>query len=241
MTTGVSNLAMTMTVNENLSAGKSVSGGVLMVNSSGALTGTPTRGVEIVFFSPNTQSVASSPQRAGPVPTDAVYWVAFVQNGDTIQHTGTITFSFWCAGGPGQIAQPCCPPDPLLQRLITQILAIDNQILGMFAPPLSGYVNNGTHGPFTTSGAFATTAGTIALDVSVLATGPAQGQRAGDPTRWFNLGWITPEVASVPYAATRLEFLQRTILLPALVDVINYTPGPGVTLQVTELAAAPAS
>lgn len=154
----------------------------------------------------------------------------------------TIQVDFYCVG-PNNLNGPCCAPDPLVQNYLQQITAMLQWLIGnqpIPNPLLAGYTHGTVHGPFTGSGQFATVGTPLALLVQVTGTGPAQGQEVGSPDRWFNLGWITPEIVGTPYAPQRIVYLTQQMQLPQLVDVINYTLPGGVTATVTELISTPA-
>lgn len=212
-----------------------------------------------VFFFDNTGRQITYAQFSGnqyptpntsgtiPIPSNTVWWSVAAGYNPTVCGTvagnATIKTQVYCGGG-GTSLSNCCPPDPsitfALNNLIQLVLSIQAALTGLVIPPeLVGYTNGAVHGALSGSGQFALVGQPLGLLVDINATSPAQGQVLGSPDRWFNLGWITPEIVGTPYAPQRIVYLTQQMQLPQLVDVINYTLGPGVVATVTELISVP--
>lgn len=178
------------------------------------------------------------------IPANAFYYVVLSgfstptcgdPQGDAVTKT-----QVFCGGG-GTSLSNCCPPDPAIAFALNQILNALQQLQTELPQRTTAFTRGTTHTGLHGSGVFALAADVAALDVEITSTSAAQGEIVGNPGHWFNLGWITPEVAGTPYASTRLETLSQFVPVRQLADAVHFTLGPGVTANVTELEPIPAT
>lgn len=165
--------------------------------------------------------------------------VSATNDNANVGQSATVTSSIWCDGtSPFTPQSDCCPPDPTLQAKIEQILQAVEAIYQALPVQLASLAQSTVHGPFTTSGHFTTGVGTIGVKVGFTA-GTAIGEAAGDPNTFFEAGWITTSMVEGNYKSRRIAHSPELILFDPLVDTVHYTPGPGVTLTLTELTKGP--
>lgn len=165
---------------------------------------------------------------------------AFVVTG--VPHTSSDTvvwaLNFYCGTGPGQIAQPCCPPDPVLQAQILQILEMVTLIQRQEVP--FAYVPGATHAGLTGVGSFAIPA-LVGAKIDVTSSLALFGSEGSSPSEYFDLGFVTWATPDGYPTSVRIEH-QPTLTFPtraALYTEIFYDLHPGVTVTITELVREP--
>jgi len=124
------------------------------------------------------------------IPANSVAIWAISQKASTI--TGvlsqTITISAYCnGGGPGRSVAACCPPDLLAVGMLKQVLETVTLLQRQIAPfaYVPGTVHTGLSGDNVL-----TVTGLIGLQVDVTTLPGRAGLVVGDPTTYFDLGWI---------------------------------------------------
>lgn len=175
------------------------------------------------------------------IPFSATYW-AIALGSSAVGEQSTVTFhwSFFCSGqAPTGVATACCPPDPLLEGLLSQILGLVTGIYRSLPVPLTSYSVGASHTALSGSGEIATVANVLALKVTLTTIPSALGVEIEDPLFHFDVGWITPEIVATPYQSTRITFAEQHVNLPQLVDSFHYSLHPGVVATVDELTRGP--
>lgn len=151
--------------------------------------------------------------------------------------TFTLKLKYFCPSS-SQPNTPCCPPDPTLVGLVTQVLNFVSSIYAGLPVALSSMSEATVHSGLTGSGHFLTAAGAIGCKV-VFTPSNAQGELAGDPLTVFNAGWLTTSAVEGNYKTRRLEHSPELILFDPLVDTVHYTLSGGVTATITEITRGP--
>lgn len=155
-------------------------------------------------------------------------------------HTVTFSLQIFCGStGPSGVTSPCCPPDPLLEQQLNQILGLVNAIFASLPAPLSSYANSTVRTALSGSGAFATGIGTIAVKVVLTTIPNSVGVDIAAPATYFEAGWITSETTGSNYHSSRITHTPQIFLLDQLADTIAYTLAPGVVATITELTKGP--
>jgi hypothetical protein len=189
----------------------------------------------------------ASTDRVISVPANAVGWT--VNLAPFFGGPGSLQGSFWgvneqvsfyCANqGPSSPIAPCCPPDPSLIGQLQQIFNQLNFIAQGLPVPLHSYAHSTVHSGLQGSGVFAIGANVLAVLVDVTTIPPRLGSTVGTPPYFYNLGFITPEIAGTPYQPQRLTYQHQQFLLPALSDAVTFTLTAGVVANITELVRGP--
>ena len=233
---GANNVHWTTSIGQLLASPTGlVSPSVLWVNSSGTVLGNSGMG------NYDDAGATTASGSFTTIPFGATYWaIALGSSAAGEESTVTFTWKFYCSGqAPTGVEAACCPPDPLLEGLLSQILGLVTGIYRSLPVPLTSYSVGATHSALSGSGEIATVASVLALRI-VLTTVPSSlGVEAGDPPYRFDVGWLTPSIAATPYAPTRVVYSEQIVLLPVLVDSFHYTLHPGVVATVEELTRGP--
>lgn len=171
------------------------------------------------------------------IPSGAVSWNIAGHNPNASPYTFVWELRFDCAGsGPTQLTQPCCPPDPILEYKLNQVL---NVVLNLTSssttnPPISwhdGVRHTGLRG----AGSFLIDATAIGVRWEV--TTPPQGVNVdpGNPDFYWDMGFWTPYALTSPMRGGRLVFLKQSVELPEFTDQIGYTLKHGTVTDAVEL------
>ena len=195
--------------------------------SGASLGGHPTRDMD----------GTSAPLTAVTIPSGAASWAFWASNPGANNVSCTFELVFDCAGGGTNVlTQPCCPPDPILEYKLNQILNVVLNLTGGSAPnePISwhdGPVHSGLRG----SGSFLITAGALGIRFNV--TTPPEGVTVdpGNPDFYWNMGFWSPYALGSPLRGGRLVFLNQSVQLPEFSDQIGYTLKNGTVMNATEL------
>lgn len=173
------------------------------------------------------------------IPANAVYWAwHFVNNGDTNSRNLSESFQFFCTGGPNGLNTPCCPPDPIANNYLTQILNIVMNIqaeLGQGAGPQKPYVDATRHRGLSGDGTIAIQPSSRAIRLEVTSSLAGWPQNQQVPEYYFSLGFITPFAVGTPLRGQRLIYNHQTFAWPTYTDTIGYTLEPGVSADLVEL------
>jgi len=173
---------------------------------------------------------------AGAASVDATIFTA----GGAPLTTNTLTFQAfaWCGALPGQGQSACCPPDPSLQAILTQILTLVTLTQRQGVP--FAYVPGTVHAGLTGTGTVAVS-GILALAAQATTLPTQLGQVAGTPPRVFELGWLSLGTADGYEQPVFLD-AQNQLIVPrsaGLVTTVGYSLHSGVTLTLTELLREP--
>lgn len=168
----------------------------------------------------------------------AVAWNVLTTHGlNDAPSTEAFTFSYFC-GSPNAPVTPCCPPDPLLEGMLSRIIEMVTLIQRQSAP--FAYVPGTTHAGLTGVGVV-TVQGLIGVKISPTAFPQGIGVEVGDPDslwldswiRWGNAdGWAQREfLTAAPFVSLPAAAGQYTR--------VGYTLRPGLVADVVELRREP--
>jgi hypothetical protein len=153
--------------------------------------------------------------------------------------SGQVDVSVYCGGAqPGQVQTPCCPPDPLLTGMLTQILNYVTTIQRQAVP--FGYVLGASHTGLSGAGALSIS-GLLGVKVAITTLPSSYGVEGTSPPEHFDLGWVTFGTADGFPSAFRLT-RNPHFLTPARCSVytdLDYDLAPGVVVTITELLSEP--
>jgi hypothetical protein len=173
-----------------------------------------------------------------PIPVGTDHVTCQIQTGTETMNID-ITHHMYCNGqAPGGSIAPCCPPDPQVQGLLSQVLALVESIYSSIPTPLSSLANSTVHAGLTGSGNFALTPGSIAYRVTVTTLGQSAGLITGDPNKLFGAGWITSSAGGSNYKQSAVQSTPQIVFLDPLADTLHYTLHDSVA-TITELTRGP--
>jgi hypothetical protein len=149
--------------------------------------------------------------------------------------TGEVSFD---CGTPGStIVQPCCPPDPLLDIKLNQILGLVMGLYNRVEGPIA-WVDGTRHSGLTGKGQFQLTGQAVAIRVEVTRLPDHPDILDGNPLFYWNMGFITPLAFDTPLRGWRLVFQHQTFTLQNVTDAIAYTLLDNTGIDVVELLAS---
>lgn len=230
---GITQVKLTHTLNEAVQAGSNYLELHLDTwNSSGAIETTDPLHAYYFGSSPN---VIVDFQPNMPV---AAYWLAYILNTDSIPHTGTFGLSFICPPGVA-VGQPCCPPDPLIEGELQQILQYVQAIYAGLAVPPNSFAEGAVHAGLTSNGSVTFSGVPIALKVTLTTVPNWVGVAVGSPDFYFDAGYLSFGTSEGNYAQSRIELQQQVLSVPLLAGSVGYTIRDGIVASITELVAGP--
>lgn len=145
------------------------------------------------------------------------------------------SFQLLCgdAGGGGAVPQPC-PPDPIVQGMLDQILQLVTLIQRQAVP--FAYVASTVHAGLTGNGEIAVQ-GLIGVRVLITDSGGGLGADDGTPDYLWNGGWINWGTAD---GFRHREFIAASPLtsMPRAAGQytrVGYSLPPGIEIEITEL------
>lgn len=154
--------------------------------------------------------------------------------------SGQIRFhvDFYCASGSGSSSSPTTStPDPTLVAIMTQILQAVTLIQRQIVP--FAYVPGTSHLNLTGSGQFAVQ-GILGLAIGMNSIPQGIGSAPGDPTEYFDTGFITLGTADGFSESFRIHHNPTLKLdINPSYTLVGYTLPPGVNISVTELKREP--
>jgi hypothetical protein len=173
------------------------------------------------------------------IPSTAVYWQIQAQgNSNGIAINWSMEVQFFCPGsGVNDLTTSCCPPDPLLEASLQQILGLVQQIYSMIPVRVPNYAAGTAHSGLTGGGNITLDATTIAVLVTVTQLPDVYSEIAGFPNTYIGIGWITPANNEGPGAGIAISRTSQTIQLPEATSSLDYSLPSGETITVTELQA----
>ena len=161
-----------------------------------------------------------------------------VFNADHSPCTFQVLLELWCQN-PNLAIQPCCPPDEVTNNTLNAILNIALHISenagAAGAPTPIGWHDGAIHSALANAGSFPINAAAMAIRVTM--TTPPSGTHIdpGNPTFYWDAGFITPIALTSPLRGQRLVFANETMQLPEFTDSIGYTLLHGTVVTITEL------
>lgn len=220
---------------------RTISGGPATLVSGGQVKyeDSPTHALGFggIDLAPNGQSATSSMRTVVGAPTLVTIQWDFQPALTNLEFE--LTLEFFCTTSPGsEPVTPCCPPDPILDGQLQQILGLVTLIQRQLAP--FSYIGSTAHAGLTGNGSIAVQ-GLIGARFQITADSDVQGELAGDPTVRSEVGWFNWGNAD---GVTAREFLNanQQLSFPAAAGqytAIHYSLGVGVTLTITELEREP--
>jgi hypothetical protein len=162
-------------------------------------------------------------------------------NGNPVFYNGTFEASHTLFCGPGGATNPvvpCCPPDPLLDARLSQILQYEKIIVQLLGAPLHSHVDGTRHANLIGSGSITLVDSVDAIRVEVTSSLTGWPNNPGDPNYYFSLGFITSIAAGSPLKGWRLVYSAQTFPIVSYADQIGYTLPPGVQVAIVELIPA---
>lgn len=173
-------------------------------------------------------------------PAGATAWLAVLNNGDPGAHNVEFKVSFLCGGQSNNAPTvPCCPPDPLLETYLRQILGLLQSLYEGAAVPLRSYADSTVHAGLSGNGTLTLGATTLAVRVTLTTVPSSLGREAEAFTFYFDAGWITPVAVMTPMTSWRVSYSPQLFPLPALTDQVGYSFAHGVVASITELVRGP--
>jgi hypothetical protein len=197
-------------------------------------------GTQTNIQSNTTQASGNTTTFSKNIPSSAIefYVDATESVGSTTSNLAQATATFYCGSGPGQTVTPCCPPDPIAQGLLRQILDLVTLVQRQAVP--FGYIASTAHTGLSGAGALSIS-GLLGVKVAVTTLPASYGSAGSSPTEHFDLGFLTFGTVDGFPSSYRIEHNPQVILPPrcsAFTD-LDYDLAPGVVVTITELLREP--
>lgn len=144
-------------------------------------------------------------------------------------------FRQYCSAVPPALNEACCPPDPLLVQLLTQILQTQQTILASFPKPGTPYKDSTVHTNLAGSRTIAIQPTARAIRVDIVSRPDPWPSNTGTPPYLFSIGFITPYAVGTPLRGSRLVYDHQIYTWPTYTDMISFNLEPNVVVNVTEL------
>lgn len=164
--------------------------------------------------------------------------VLTAQGGAGLTDTSGLMELFCGNDVPGTADQACCPPDPMLQGMLQQILTLVTLIQRQAAP--FAYIDGASHPGLSGDGGF-DVQGILGVAIDITTLPSSYGLASGTPEELFGLGYVALGTADGHVHAARVEF-DKTLVLPPQAGVyttVGYTLSPGVVATIKELVREP--
>ena len=146
---------------------------------------------------------------------------------------------FFCNGAaPGGTVTPCCPPDPNLTGMMTQILQYVTLLQRHLVP--FAYVSGTVHSGLSGAGAISIQ-GLLGAKVECTTIPTSYGRAGTTPTEYFELGFITFGTADGFPSSYKLN-RDEQFMLPARCSAyteLAYDLAPGVVVTISEIVREP--
>lgn len=173
----------------------------------------------------------------GTIPSTAVQWNCYTSSNsvDLVNwNDPTVTVEINCGTNSTLAPQPCCPPDPSLTAMLTQLITAVDLIQRQAAPFAT--VPGTAHTGLTGNGEL-DVQGLLCARVDLTTVPGYVGAAAGEVDAIYDAGWINWGSESSWRAR---EWLQTTpyISTPPLAGIytkLAYTLNPGVVATITEM------
>lgn len=201
-------------------------------------TGTPTGRFDWTQTAelPNTTTQTIS----APVPTGTTA-LRFGTQADGANGLGFAMNLFlhqFCSPPPAALDEPCCPPDPLLVQMLTQIMRELDELLAR-GTGSTGYARGAAHAGLADTGSLplSRAAGVLIEVTAGVPTNPILG---GNPPYMWDLGFITMLTGDGMILERRLTRSAQLWIDPvwALATRVGWFLHPGVRITLTELVSA---
>jgi hypothetical protein len=122
-----------------------------------------------------------------------------------------------------------------LQQLLELVRNLHNGTAG----PISWH-DGVRHTGLSGAGSFVLSGAAIGIRVDMTTLPVGQPPLQGDPTFFWNAGFVTPIALDSPLRGQRLVFEHESMTLPNFTDSIGYTLLNGTVVDITELLPTPA-
>lgn len=133
------------------------------------------------------------------------------------------------------VSSACCPPDPTTNALLVQIKNLIEALqLGGGGGPTS-WKDGPRHTLLGDHGHFVLSKGAVGVRAEVHTLPPTSPPHTGDPTYYYDLGFVTPMAIDVPLRGQRLLFNPQSFALPQFADGVAYTFLHGTQADLVEL------
>lgn len=139
-----------------------------------------------------------------------------------------------CAGGNAP-AQDCCPPDPTTNALLVQIRNLIENLQLSTGAPATSWKDGVRHTALGDRGHFVLGKGAVGVRAELTTIPVTSPPHTGDPTYYYDLGFITPMAIDVPLRGQRLLFNPQSFALPQFTDGVAYTFLNGTRGDLVEL------
>lgn len=190
---------------------------------------------------PQRSVVTVVPNTNGPWIPGSTHWgvslgVNFQFSGPHYTDSYSIEAIGTCNGPP--LEPGCCPPDPLIDQKLTQIIGYLTYLINKPSGALTAYTKGAVHSGLTGSASIPVSnlAGVL---VDVTANPPSRVLE-GNPAYVYDLGWMSLLTGDGMIQEQRISRLQQMWFpqLMGLAVTFGYFLNPGVTATITELHAA---
>jgi hypothetical protein len=217
---GASHSSIDIYVNECSNIADTIGSEILLgtITSGGSATFTRTPGSGVI----EVGAIAFNSPTVNAPNTDSLYYEVDV----------------FCGNNPGTTISPCCPADQYVQGAIQQILQTVTLLQRHILP--FAYIASTAHSGLHDQGSFSVN-NLVGVKV-VLTTTPASiGSELGEPTYYFDLGFLSVENTDGLIQQTRVTSTNQvwTPRLMSTAATIGYSFHPGVVATITELLAEP--
>lgn len=147
----------------------------------------------------------------------------------------------WCGGATPRSLTSCCPPDESISLALNNIITVVNKIYANQKPSPSAWKDGTRHTGLSGSGRLNLSAGALGVRTEFTSIPSTVRVTNGDPTFYWDLGFLTPLAVEDPLRGWRTVFNPESFALPAFADGIAWTLAPGAVMNLVELidAASP--
>jgi hypothetical protein len=176
------------------------------------------------------------------LPAGSAYWLpVLTTGGDPPSHySASFGITYDCSSSPNTPSVPCCPPDPTLEFRINQLFELIIALhTGAGATPPSSWTDGIRHTGLRDSGRLVLAPTAVGVRAEVTSIPPDTQITPGNPTFYWNIGYITPIALDVPLRGARLVFNPQSFSFPVQADGVSWTLLRGTTMNLVELLPAP--
>lgn len=138
-----------------------------------------------------------------------------------------------CVGA--SVATPCCPPDPTTNALLVQIKNLIERLSTASGAPATAWRDGPRHTGLGDRGHFVLGKGAVGVRAELTTIPVTSPPHVGDPTFYYDLGFITPTAIDVPLRGQRVLFNPQSFALPQFADGVAYTFLNGARGDLVEL------
>ena len=199
-----------------------------------------TGGAQWTIFDGN--AIFSDFRQTFTLPANSTHWFMWDTTGSTtIDYVYSMEFGFYCSGqSPLTPDSPCCPPDPILEAKLDQIMGLVTSIYQSLPSPVNSYSTGTAHTGLTGNGTIAlSNLASLAVKLHLTTIPNYLGRAIGTPTVLFEAGWLTPVTSEGPIAPTEIQWDTQVVTLPDVCTAVDYSLAAGVVATLTELSEGP--